>query len=71
MTVAGSDVVETPIVQGPALEGLVMLLKVIRTLWFGAMAWPPNSAHLITRPLGLPQAPTAVALVTSKTAPPV
>ena len=71
VTGAGSDVVDTLIVHGPELEGFVMLLKVIRTLRLAAMAWPPNSAHLITRPLGLPQLPTVVPLVTSTTAPPV
>ena len=58
-------------VLAPAAVGLVMPLNVMRTLSPAAVASPPNSEHLITVPLGLPQAPTEVALVTSKTAPPV
>ena len=58
------------------MDGLVIPLKVIRTLWLAAIVWPLNSPQLIVvppGPPGLPQLPMVVVglLVVSTTAPPV
>ena len=64
-----SEVVDASIVYGPALEGLVMPLKVTRTWSLAAIDELPNRVHTIVVPLGLPQLPTVSPLVTSSTWP--
>ena len=67
-TVCVSDVVETLArLSVPWKGGLVMPLKVIATLWPAPIVLDENSEHWITRPLGLPQLPTLVAVVRLRT----
>ena len=66
-----SDVVATSTVHGPWLDGLVMPMKVTRTLSFAfTTPWVLlKIEHSIVRPTSLPQLPTVTPVVTSTTWP--
>ena len=68
-TGCGSDVVETVVrLSADAVGGLVMPLKVIATLWPARdRARRRRASTGSTRPLGLPQLPTLVAVVRLRT----